>query len=341
MRLYNGREELTKDQCTRSQQIAEDIKEELRRRRRTAGLRDSLQPAVTELLQRHAEPGVLRQIVRWRLFSEIELEFNAGLDELALRHFDEGDEFSGDDVVFPGGYDQLVTGAARGLMIEYNQTVTEVDYSQPRVRVRTRRGHFEADRVIVTLPLGVLKANVVTFTPALPERKRQAIERLAMGSFAKIVLQFARPFWPQRTHRFAAIAPVQDQRMEFFSMLPTHRANVLVAMTAGSLARTLEQQPPREAVATAVQQLRSIFGNDIPAVTSSLTSRWQGDPFARGAYSAIPPGAGSEDREALATPVNERLFFAGEATHQTYPSTVHGALLTGQREADRLVRTGP
>jgi monoamine oxidase len=129
--------------------------------------------------------------------------------------------------------------------------------------------------------------------------------------------------------------------MEFFSLLPTHRANVLVAMAASSLARTLEQQPPRAAVALAVEQLRSIFGNELPAVTGFLTSRWQADPFARGAYSHMPPGASPADNDALAAPVGENLFFAGEATHRQYPGTVHGALLSGQREADRLIQPAP
>ncbi len=290
-----------------------------------ARARDSLEPAVTELLEGRTAAGWLRQAVGWRLFSDIELDLAANFGELSLRGWDEDEEFPGADAVCPGGYDHLVSGLARGLTILYNHVVSEVNTTQARVRVTTEQGSFEADRVIVTLPLGVLKANRVRFRPELPPRKRLALERLAMGTLAKVVLRFARPFWPERLHRLATVTPVPNESLEFWSLLPTHGSPVLVALAAGRWARTLEQQPPREAVAVVVNQLGGMFGNDLPPVTGSLISSWQTDPFARGSYSHLPPGAEPADYDALAEPLGDRLYFAGEATHRQYPATVHGA----------------
>ncbi len=68
-----------------------------------------------------------------------------------------------------------------------------------------------------------------------------------------------------------------------------------------------------------------------------MRTRWNEDAFARGSYSLFPPGASYEDHDALAEPAG-RLLFAGEATHRTYPATVHGAYLSGVREAERVVK---
>ncbi len=84
--------------------------------------------------------------------------------------------------------------------------------------------------------------------------------------------------------------------------------------------------------------LRRLFGRAIPHPDAWLITRWRNDPFARGSYSYVPVGATPEDFDALAAPVADRLFFAGEATHRRCYATVHGAYLTGQREAERILK---
>lgn len=84
--------------------------------------------------------------------------------------------------------------------------------------------------------------------------------------------------------------------------------------------------------------LRTIYGNSIPKPTGWLRTRWAADPFAGGSYSYRPPGATSADHEALAKPVGQQLFFAGEATIRGHSATVHGALLSGRRAAKQIAR---
>jgi len=82
--------------------------------------------------------------------------------------------------------------------------------------------------------------------------------------------------------------------------------------------------------------LKAIFGRSIPDPTDVVITRWAADPFTLGAYSSIPPRASGKDYDTLAAPVGDRVFFAGEATSRTYPATVHGAFLSGEREARRI-----
>ncbi len=83
--------------------------------------------------------------------------------------------------------------------------------------------------------------------------------------------------------------------------------------------------------------LRKLYGSSIPEPEAALSSRWHIDPFAYGAYSHIPPGVTGRAHDELAKPVGDRLFFAGEATNRTYPATLHGAFLSGERAAQEIL----
>jgi type II secretory pathway pseudopilin PulG len=115
---------------------------------------------------------------------------------------------------------------------------------------------------------------------------------------------------------------------------------ILVALFRGAHARTLEQTAEQDVVNLAMANLRSMFGSSISDPTGSAQTKWHSDPFAMGSYAHVPPGAQASDFDLLADPVEDRLFFAGEATNDTYWGTVHGAYLSGQREADRIVALG-
>ncbi len=84
--------------------------------------------------------------------------------------------------------------------------------------------------------------------------------------------------------------------------------------------------------------LRTVFGERVPEPTEVAVTRWHTDPFAIGSYSYVPVGGSSDDFEVLSRPVGDRLFFAGEATIVDHSGTVHGAYLSGLREAERIAR---
>jgi len=196
-----------------------------------------------------------------------------------------------------------------------------------------------ARSAIVTLPLGVLQAGAVRFTPELPPSKAAALGMLVMGPVVKVGLRFRTAFWEHVHdgryregsffHRAEAAFPT------FWNMLPLH-APLLIAWAGGPKADALAGRDEASLVACALDDLRALFGNDPDPraeLEAAYTHDWQTDPYAYGAYSYVATGGG-DARAALAAPVGDVLFFAGEATSPASEAgTVAGALQTGERAA--------
>ena len=248
--------------------------------------------------------------------------------------------FDGPDVVFPQGYDALTKGLATDLDVRLNTWVSAIRYDAEMAVVETSQGNFEADYVVVTVPLGVLKKGKIAFTPELPEAKVQAIEGLDMGIMNKVYLKFDSVFWDNNVTNLGYIG---EQRGEFgywINLTPVVGEPVLVAFNVGEYAVAMEALSDDEIQQKTMTYLKAFFGNDIPQPTDRVITRWSKDEFSYGSYSYVPVGATASMRDDLAAPVDGKLFFAGEATHPTMASTVHGAYLTGEREADRIIALG-
>jgi len=214
--------------------------------------------------------------------------------------------------------------------------VIEIEYNNKGVSIKTDRGTFEGDAAVVTLTLGVLKSGTVNFSPFLPDLKIAAINRLSMGVLNKIVLKFPKIFWPKDYHLIGYLSSNEKDFSHFLNLYKYTSTAVLVALTGGSFARSLEELSDREAGEKVMELLRNIYGNSIPNPEAIIRTKWAVDPFSFGSYSAIPVGAKKSDRATLAESISDRLFFAGEATSSQYPSTVHGAFLSGLREAENI-----
>ncbi len=264
-------------------------------------------------------------------------ESGAEMRELSLWYSDQDSAFNGGDAVIPGGYAQIAQGLAGGLDIRLNHRILTITYGATRsVRVTTSQGDFEADAAVVTIPLGVLKSGSIRFSPSLPSRKRGAIRRLGMGVLDKVALRFPYRFWPSDSEFFAQIPPEHGEFPSFHNLHAHVGQPILVGYFAGDFARAMEQQTDPQVVERAMVVLRRIFGPAIPAPVASRVARWAAHPFSAGSYSYIPVGSRGKDYDIMAEPVVSRLFFAGEATHRKYPATVHGAFLSGVREAARI-----
>jgi monoamine oxidase len=297
----------------------------------------SLAAAIQQVLKSQTLKPQESQLVQWWLNSELIIDRGADLESLSAWWFDEGESFDGDDYIFPLGYDQIINGLAKNLNIQRQQKVVEINTSNSGVSVTTDRGNFTADAAIVTLPLGVLKSGTIKFFPALPEKKQAAINRLNMGLLNKVVLKFPQQFWPEDYHGFGYISEEKADFGELLNWGFYSQKPALMAFTGGSFARKIEQLSETQITDRIMRVLRRNYGERIPEPESAIVTRWNQDPFTFGSYSYIPVGGDSSDRDLLAEPVGDRLFFAGEATNRDYPSTVHGAYLSGIREAKRLI----
>ncbi len=265
-----------------------------------------------------------------------ETEAAADFGELSLHHIEHAEGFKGADLALPGGFDALAAKLAEDLDVRLGVEVQSINTDGGSALVEAAGETFSADRVIVTLPLGVLKAEMIEFVPPLPAAKRRAVRRLGMGLLNKVVLRFPRVFWPKGTEFLGALGGSEELFQSFHNLAHTREAPVLSGFLYGSKARRAEPLGDRRLGAEALSVLRRIFGREIPAPESVAASNWGRDPRAGGAYSFVPVGASPEDYDVMAEPAGGRLFFAGEATHRRYPATMHGAYLSGLREARRI-----
>lgn len=191
----------------------------------------------------------------------------------------------------------------------------------------------------MTVSVGVLKAGHIVFDPPLPDAKLTAIDRLDMGNLEKVILRFAEPFWRERGNAstFFYIAETPGEFPAFADWTDVSGTPTLVCLYGGRTARrVIDERDSEQITSGAVRVLREMFGDDIPEPIAAYVTRWRDDPYALGSYSYIPIGATPDDMSELGQPVGERLLFAGEATEPLLYATVHGAMMSGLREARRI-----
>lgn len=271
------------------------------------------------------------------IYSNVTLDYAASPSELSAWWWDEGREFGGGDCLVEGGLGALASSLAAGLLVTTNAVVEEIDSTGSQPRVRLRGGEeLSAGAVLVTVPLGVLKAGSIRFVPALPARKITAIGRLGFGSYHKAFFLF---------EPGVALPPGPVIRLRHGGGLWSEWCNltgflgkpVLMALNAGDAARQAEQMSDSEVAQSGCDFLRRFTGLPTAAPTAVLSTRWGADPLTRGAYSFSAVDSGPHDRRALAEPLPGGVHFAGEAASVDYPSTAHGALLSGRAAARRIL----
>lgn len=248
-------------------------------------------------------------------------------------------EENGDDA-FVHGYMQLVQQMAQWLTIQTGSRVTSIDYSNTGVLITYNSGNtIQSDYVIVTVPLGVLKKWVIKFTPALPTDKQQAISWLEMGLLTKTFLQFDTVFRNNDKNRdiIQYVDHPEWARPFWVNAYKYTNAPILLGLNGGSYATRLETKTNQEIVTEAMKSLRAMYGNNIPEPTHYAISRWSLDENSYGAYSFVPVGATDKYYDDLAKSVNNKVFFAWEATEKKHHSTVLGAYLSGKREAKKII----
>ncbi len=272
-----------------------------------------------------------------------ELYDSGPVDTTAIAHVDVYQELGGGDQLLEGGYRRLADLLAEGLDIRLETAVERIEYGAAGAKVITREGVFDADRVLVTVSQGVLESGSIAFDPPLPQRRRDAIARLDMGNLEKVVFIFETAFWRERDDRSLSVVYLGDPPGEVPACLDftDHVGKPsLTCLYGGRSARNiLETRSKAEIEARALAVLREIFGEDSPDPVAVVSSNWWQDPFTLGSYSYLPVGADPADMRELGEPIGDRLFFAGEATVPEYYGTVHAAILSGIREAERLGAT--
>lgn len=255
------------------------------------------------------------------------------------------------------GYDRVPAWLVRDVFdaVELNTVVTNVEWERGNARVTCRDSEqflriFEGRTVIVTVPVGVLKApagedGAIAFTPEVPGMT-EAMNGLEMGSALRTIFAFSERMWekglphaPQKDGGLTSLGFMHSPGAKFpvwWTQFPV-RVPLLVGWVGGPAAGELCTLPNIEIERLALHDLARHLGTTYEClagvVRGSWMHNWERDPFSRGAYSYAAVG-GSGAARKLARPVEQTIFFAGEATDTDgHSGTVEGALATGSRAA--------
>lgn len=258
-----------------------------------------------------------------------------GLDEVSAMDFARSAERDV-DAFCRQGYGALIAKLGANIPVQLGTPVQRLTSTRNSVEVETTRGRIVARAAIVTVSIGVLTAGKIKVLPDLPKRQLDAAAKLSLGSYDHIAVELAgNPLQLQRDD--LVFEKAADART---AALLANVSGTALAMidVGGKFGRELAAQGEAAMVDFAGGWLIQLYGADIKkAIGKTAATRWANDPWTLGAFSAAAPG-GQGGRKILMEPVRERLFFAGEAVHETLWGTVGGAWESGERAADAALR---
>jgi monoamine oxidase len=241
-------------------------------------------------------------------------------------------EDSGIDWRVPDGYGTLISGYAADVPVAFDSAVQRIDHSGMRLRIETATGVISADQVIIAVPTSIL-SNENFFAPVLPEKVEAALS-LPLGLDDKLFLALDHAEEFEKDSRMFG----RSDRIGTgaYHLRPFGRPHI-ECYFGGTLAHELEANGEAAFLDFASDELTAVLGSDFAKRIKPISvHRWGADPFARGSYSYARPGK-ADERAALARPVDNRLFFAGEACSRNDYSTAHGAFLTGVAAAEQVL----
>ena len=280
--------------------------------------------------------SVLRPGGRWNaLFDATSTWANAvELAKLSVKDNDRYED-SGVNWRVHRGYGTLLTALAADLPVAFGAPVSRIDHRGRDIVLDTQHGRVSAARVIVAVPTAILAREQLAFDPVLP-RTLDAANGLPLGLADKLFLGFTGEMPDIDTADMFLVGSTTRRETMSYQVRPFGRP-IIQCFFGGEFAAGMEREGIAAMAAFATDELAALRGNAIrKQLTPLAASSWRGDEFARGSYSYAKPGH-ADDRAVLAAPVDNRIFFAGEASSLNFFSTVHGAYETGIRAAKEVL----
>ena len=225
---------------------------------------------------------------------------------------------------------------ARGVEVVHGRALF---HDSQTLRVETADGQHRGSHVIVTVPIGVLKTDTITFDPPLPDDKCTAIERVGAGVVEKVIMTFDEPFWQRTLGRPRSLFYISDVLGEFPAFVDATQSAgcpMLVAFLTGEQLDAMADDA-QSFIDRAGEVLREIFPETYEPPTDVHVTTWGTDPYSRCSYSTPTIGVTAAHYQTLSEPVAGRVLFAGEATYRRHAGFVEGAIGSGIREARRLL----
>ncbi|KAH7417976.1 putative flavin-containing polyamine oxidase, partial [Cadophora sp. MPI-SDFR-AT-0126] len=265
-----------------------------------------------------------------------------------FRHYSPTSHFSLD----PRGFNTLIHSLSSTYLtpsdprLHLSTIVRNITTTPTNITIHNHDGTcITASHAITTFSLGVLKSPLVTFTPALPERKISAINKMTMGTYTKIFMQFPRDkiFWNTSTEFFLYASPHTRGYYPLFQSLSRSDflpgSGILIATVTSPFSSTVESQPLETTRSQVLAVLREMFGRkNVPEPEAFMLPKWGEMEWARGSFSNWPPGFTGEEHEHLRRKVGGRLWWAGEHTSREWYGYLHGALDEGSKVGREVAR---
>lgn len=261
----------------------------------------------------------------------------APLDQVSLHDWAAYEDSATDDNWAVGeGYGTLVLRHAQGLPVQLDTVVSHIDHRGTTLRIETSRGILETRTAIVCVPTTAMAEERIRFDPPLPE-KHEAATALPLGLADKVYLRVDGAELPNNGH---LIGNPHSSCTASYRLGPLGLP-LIECFFGGECAEALETEGDGGAADFAIRELVALLGSDWrDRMRPIATTRWRAEPFIHGSYSHARVG-GAPQRAVLAAPVDDRLFFAGEACSPTDFSTAHGAYVTGVAAARALIAALP
>ena len=324
----------------------------------------TLAAAVNTLVTQPDSPyryGSAREkVVMNYMYSQVESLQNATMDEMNAKDYGYGTVYEGGDNIVVGGFHNIALALSAGLDIRLSTPVTAVDYSggtSSQVRVTTAGSEvITADAVVVSLPIGCVRASTIRYTPPLPSWKEEAWRGIGSGLYNKIILHFDDVFWPKHIDYFACCfdpatidsaitATAQSAHLPrtncwFVNYYPVTQSPILIAAVTGDFARHLETLTDSGCRDAILGRLRWMFPTahvTAERVRDVQVTRWGADEWTRGSYSYLNVRGTMDCMRDAGRDVNGRLYWCGEHTSVERFGYADGAFASGIREADKLV----
>lgn len=285
------------------------------------------------------------EICTFAIISDYEMELSGDIVDIPAGSIGSSQYFNDwqdQEVIFPEGYDQIANCLAGGLNIKH-ATVTKINYASSPIKISTDQGIFKANYVISTIPLGVLQKNMIElFDPDFDQSKINSINNLKMGTLSKTYIIFDVPFWDEQDDewvvRVADLGAYDSEWRFFMDFYPFTDKPIILAFNVGSTAEKLEHETDETIKQDIMKALRKTYPNStIPDPVKIIRTFWANEHLSFGTYSFIPITGSPSDMDELAKPIDDKLFFAGEATSSRYYGTVHGAYISGYKAAQEIL----
>ena len=300
----------------------------------------SLAECLQNYIKKYKIVGSEKEYLIYRIKIDMETEYGTSLENISLFSLDAGKEMKGGDKLVQGGYEKVIEYLAKDIDIRLNTPVSTIVQTQTGVLVSDTSGNtFSGSKVIVTVPLGVLKKWYISFEPTLSKEKLQAISALGMGNLHKTFLVFDKSFWDDTTviDIFGTNKENSSLWGEFFNLETLMSKPVLLALHGGEAALEVEKKDIETMKKEVFEVLKTIYPKaQIPKEV--IRSEWHKDEFTQGSYSYLPVGIEEIIYDMLAKPEG-RVYFAWEHTSKDFPSTTHGAYLSGIRAAQEILES--